>query len=90
MSKKTVIHIEDDGEHGGTYLQGEPNDLLMAFVGIIESSEFVRILMEKALFMVKVAKKQGLQITKDNKIDLGDEAEEAFKKFVDPEYKKSG
>lgn len=88
MSKKTVIHIEDDGIRGGTYLQGEPNDLLMAFIGILQSSEFVRILMEKALFMVKVAKKQGLQITKDNKIDLGDEAEEAFKKFVDPEYKK--
>lgn len=88
MSKKTVIHIEDNGERGGTYLEGEPNDLLISLIGLLQSSEFMRILVEKALFMVKVAKKQGILITKDSKIELDGEAEEAFKKFIEPKYKK--
>lgn len=88
MSKKTVIHIEDVGKRGGTYLEGDPNDLLLALIGSMQANQFMRILFEKAVFVTRVAEKKGLDFTKNYKIDFDDEAENAYKEFVDPEYKK--
>lgn len=89
-SKNPVVHIENRNGAGGTYLQGEPNEMILALIGAMQANKFVRVLFERAVFLANVADKKGWDVTKNHAIDVGDEADEAFKKFVDPNYKKKG